>query len=137
MPPADKGMAGFEGVLKIGGNVIGIAREVTDDGTNDMIDVTSRDSNGNREKIYGLQDKNVTLDVIQPRVVNSNWQVLRNAWLSKTFLIGVEVASANGNGLSGDFLVAEFGEDQPLEDAISNRITLERTGASAIVAGVS
>ena len=118
---------GFEGKLNIGSDELDIARDVALSINNALIDVTARDSGGWRERIGGIKEFSLTVNVIYKDGVAA-FAALRTALLAGSKVTGIEFIYKDTEGFTFDAFVESMDKGQPFEDADTVDITLNGTG---------
>lgn len=121
------GIAGFNMILKIGGSASGEAKDVDFNKQADEIDTTTRSSGGWKEFIQGLKEWDIDAGHLY---VPSDAQILalQNAFLNGT-VVAVEVEDPDGNNWSGNAIVTNISDAEPLDNAVMISVTLKGTGA--------
>jgi predicted secreted protein len=128
-----QGVAGFNCVLKAGGNTVGKAQDVELPMTATEVDTSTRDGAGWKSFIQGLKEWGATIDHLWVPS-NAAYQALRDAFLNGTE-IAVEFEDDGGDGFSGNALVMGLTLGQPLDDAVTIPITIKGNGALSVLSG--
>jgi len=122
------GHAGFSAVLKIGGEEVTEAKDVTVNLTRSEIEDTARDTNGWRSFIAGLAEWTIEFNLLKKYPRSTPASAIETAFLNGTILTNVRVEDAEGYGITGDAVVTDYTEEQPYEDVVANSITLRGRG---------
>lgn len=117
---------GYEATFKFGGVTVGKAQDVEMTFDADEIDVTVRDSAGWREFCQGLKSGTITADEYWVPTDTALIAII-DAWFDGS-LVAVELHDANGKGFSGNVIVTNLTNPQPLADAITMSATFRFTG---------
>lgn len=122
------GERGMDCVLKVGGTIVGIMRDVDPDYSAGSIDVTKRSSLGWREKKQGLKEWTIDGEMLWIPT-DASLQAVWNAYINATELT-VEWLDSADYGRSGSAIVVDFHPGpQGLEDAVMCAVSLEGTAA--------
>ena len=127
------GQAGFNCVLKIGSNTLGIAENVELSATGAALDVTSRGSAGWKEFIQSLKEWDAAVDQLWVPT-DAGLQAIRSAYFAGTQL-AVQFLDSGGVGFSGNCLVTSMKRGEPIGGAVKLPVTLKGTGALTVVSG--
>lgn len=128
--------AGFDGVLLIGADTLTIARDTSMSINGNLIDVTARDSGGWRERIGGIKEFTITVNVIYKKGIPA-FQTLRTALLNGTKVTGVIFKFKGGEGFKADVFVDSMDQAQPFEDADTVDVTLMGTSVPVFNSSIS
>ena len=128
--------AGFEGTVKIGNAELDLTVDASLSINNALVEVTARDSGGYRERIGGIKEWALTLNV-RFKEGDSVLATIRTAKLAGTKLSNVKFIYKGGEGFKGDAFVESCDLGQPFEDADTWDITLQGTGVVSFVASLT
>lgn len=88
-------------------------------------DITTRAANGWKQSVATLKDASIEFEMlVDPN--DADYIAIRNAYLTNAAL-AIFVSDGQGSGLDCDAVVTNFTEDQPLEEAVSVKVTLKPT----------
>lgn len=130
------GTAGFNCILYAESTtppnqVIAKARDVELSANGEVIDISTRDSDGWKEHIPGLKEWELSMDELWV-ATDTALQALRSAFLNSTLLY-VKIVDAGGYGFSGSGYLTSMKRGEPLTGAVSFPCTLKGTGALSVV----
>jgi len=106
-----------------------LARDLTLTLERAEIDASSRGGDGWRERIGGLKDGTVELEILDATAAGNGYSILRDAFLNGT-LIGVRVLNGETAGTGGVegivmlMTVLNFTRNEPLEDVVTWNVSL-------------
>lgn len=100
-------------------------KDLTPSMEKNLIDVTTRSTNGWRMWAAGLKDAGLELQC-QYDPQSADWIALHNAFINDT-PISLAVTDGLGNGIEADWIVSTDNSPQPLEEAIVTNFTLKPT----------
>ena len=113
---------------------IDCVRDVNLDLSSSEVDDTCRTTNGFRSRIQGLKQWGADFEMVYD-TTNAAWELVRAAYFDKTkievLILDNDISVDGSEGVQGDIYVSDFTEAQPLDDIISNSVTL--LGASEAV----
>lgn len=118
--------AGFDAQIFVGSagaraaTELTLARDSNSEGNANAIDASNR-SSANKEYIYGLKDQSITVTIIMDPA-DPGYKIILDAYLNNK-VIAVFNSDGEGNGWSGDFIVGNFSESEPLEDVRTVEVT--------------
>jgi len=117
---------GFVGVLRLGGQVIGEARDVTLNTSAEMVETSKRSDAGWKTWLQGWKEWTVDFDAIFENV-SPGLDVIRTAYLAGGS-ISLSMLDDDGEGITGTVLVESWPKGEPLKDAMTRTVTLRGTG---------
>lgn len=103
--------------------------DVTINLTANQINATTRATAGWEANIAGLKTGSVDFSIMYDKE-DADYQALNAAFIAGTAL-AFFFSDGAGNGLIGDFVVTNFSESQPLNDAVSIAVTLSVSDAGS------
>lgn len=114
------------------------ARDVTNNGDADEVDVSSRGSGGHKQTRVALRDASIDFDMVWDGVITAEpgkgVDAIRAAWFAGT---EITLASLDGDmdvvghrGLVGNFVITSCSRAEPLSDAMTFAVTAKPGGVS-------
>jgi len=120
-------------VLKIDGVPVAAEQDVELSFSREMIDVTSKDSNSNRELIVGLKSWSVSCNALVDFLATHGAHTFSNALNNGTSLTVLITDGVTGQTeFTGSAYASEFTMNSTNEDAVTWSGSLEGTGALTI-----
>jgi len=117
---------GFVGVLRLGGQEIGEARDVTLNTSAEMVETSKRSDAGWKTWLQGWKEWTVDFDAIFENV-SPGLDVIRTAYLAGSTL-SLSMLDDDGEGITGTILVESWPKAEPLKDVMTRTLTLRGTG---------
>ena len=88
-------------------------------------DITTRAANGWKQSIGTLKDASIEFEMLVDST-DADYAAVRDAFLGNTAL-AIFASNGSGSGLDCDAVVTNFSEEQPLEEAVTVKVTLKPT----------
>ncbi len=123
------GQAGVDCVLKVGANEVVEARDVTVTVQVQTVEDTSRASDGWKSFIAGLGTWSVSFNAVSARPWSTSLTALKTSFVAREPVEDVTMTDAEGYGWSGEVIVTQFAESQPLTGVVTVSVTLQGRGA--------
>jgi predicted secreted protein len=129
------GEKGYNAELKLGGDVVGIARDVEPSLESEEQDTTTRDDGDWSDWQQG--HKTLTADITALYVpTDTAYQAIKSAYMNDTDL-SFEILDENGYGWSGNCGVNSMSRGEGLGDAMTVDVTITSRGTVTDVTGTS
>jgi len=88
-------------------------------------DITTRAANGWKQTAATLKDGSLEFEMLlDPQ--DADYQAFNSAFYNDTPL-AMFISDGEGNGVEGDFVITNFSEEEPLEEAVSIKVTMKPT----------
>lgn len=123
------GQAGLDCVLKVGDNEVVEARDVTVSIQTQALDATCRGSDGWKSSVAGLRAWSASFTAISIRPWSTSLTALKTGFVNRETVENVTMVDAEGYGWTGNVIVTQFVESQPLAGVVSVNVTLLGDGA--------
>ena len=120
---------GRECILKIGSDILAKASDASLSRDADEIDITTRDSAGDKEFLQGLRSATIQSEALW--VPDHAALAALEAAYGDGSEVAFEYTDKDGTGWTGNAIVKAFSISQALNDAVKCSITLRVTGALA------
>lgn len=123
------GQAGVDCVLKVGANEVVEARDVAISVEVQPVEDTSRTSDGWRSFIAGLGTWSVSFHAVSARPWSTSLTALKTSFAAREPVEDVTMTDAEGFGWTGEVIVTEFAESQPIGGVVTIAVSLQGRGA--------
>ena len=121
------GETGWTAKLKVGGEEVGRAKDVTLNLSSDEIEVTTKTSAGWKEFLAGLHEWSIDAELLWVPS-ETMYDTLQAAFLNRTSIACV-FEDGDGYGYTGNGVLTQFGAGNPLADAMGITVSIRGSGA--------
>ena len=88
-------------------------------------DITTRAANGWKQTAPTLKDGTLEFEMLKDPD-DADFSTFNQAYFADTAL-SMFISDGSGNGVEGDFVITNFSEEEPLEEAVSVKVTMKPT----------
>ena len=118
---------GIDFIVKVDGVAIGGQQGATLNRSKEVIETTSKDSNGWKEQIGGIKEWSIDADGLMV-ADDTGYQALEDAFMNDK-QVSVSLATASGLKYEGHAIVTDFPIEAGFDDMATYSLTLEGNGS--------